>query len=95
MRSRERRTLRNAQQGAQVHPCAPFASGPPAPWAAATVAIAGCTHYVPRPMTATIDSQTTMGELLSHFPGAQRARAEAPGEGVQQRLAHEVLKARA
>jgi len=39
----------------------------------ATVAIARCTLYVVCPMTATIDPQITMGELVLLFPGAQRA----------------------
>ncbi len=50
---------------------------PPAPGntaaGTASVAIAGCPRYVPHSMTATIDPQTSMGELLSLFPGAQRA----------------------
>ena len=37
------------------------------------VAIRVGPHYVAYPMTATIDPQTSMGELLSLFPGAQRA----------------------
>jgi hypothetical protein len=39
----------------------------------ASVAIAGCPRYAARSMTATIDPQTSMGELLSLYPGAQRA----------------------
>lgn len=41
--------------------------------ATATVAITGCTLYVARLMTATIEPNITMGELVSLFPGAQRA----------------------
>ena len=37
------------------------------------VAIARDTLYVPHSMTATIDPNITMGELVSLFPGAQRA----------------------
>ena len=39
----------------------------------AAVAISVGPHYVAHPMTATIDPQTSMGELLSLYPGAQRA----------------------
>ena len=39
----------------------------------AAVANAGCTLYVARLMTATIEPNITMSELVSLFPGAQRA----------------------
>ena len=39
----------------------------------AAVAIAGSAHYLSGRMTATIDPNITMGDLVSLFPGAQRA----------------------